>query len=69
MRSFESLLAAAEQRSLCVVLTPRRDPRTGNLLIEAAIAGDRNRSFYMSTGSVITPLPMEAERAIAPAHA
>lgn len=66
MRSFESLLAAAEQRSLCVVLIPRRNPRTGNLLAEASIAGEHDRYLYLSTGSVVTPQPFDAERASPP---
>lgn len=68
-RSFEGLLAEAEQRSLCVVLTPRRDPRTGNLLTEASIPNG-DRCLYLSTGSVMTPQPFEPERVIhGPSHA
>ena len=58
--SFESLLARAAAIGASVRLEPKRDARTGNLVVVAHLHGERLVSKYLVTGAVVTPVDLEA---------
>lgn len=55
-RPFESLLAEAAGKRAEVRVKPERDKQTGNLVFVAHLHGEKEKTLYLVTGVVVTPV-------------
>ena len=58
-KSFEALAAEALENDSVLKLHPRRDPRTGNLVVRAVDPVRADKHDYVAGGSTLAPIPVE----------
>lgn len=57
--SFEALMARAADIGASVRLEPKRDARTGSLVVVAHVHGERTLAKFLVTGAVVTSVDLE----------